>query len=449
MKTLLTTLLSIALASSAYSQTIPRHNVFFAANSSDLQNSPARVVEAVYSKLPAGQQIRFGIIGPISNVHTTMDKNRITAARAHGIIKLLKQLGKEGDIMVIQDVSNPYLHMEAEMASRRPFELEVLLTKAANKPEPLFTSIDEFLPLPVQTFTINPQQDNRLVGEQGTVINIPAFTLALRNGSVPAEMTVELTEVYGNGQIVQAGLHTTSGGRMLRSGGTVHLDAHTNGKKARVASGKSLDLEFPHPESEPSEAMEVFNGRIDRSGNFDWVAQRGGKTSVMETRETFFINDEEVTKEEYYARIQAWEDRKAAREREVAIAEQVAANNEAIDAYLLKSDQLGWINCDEFYDVENKTDVIVYVDTTYRPSVRMVFDNISSVMGGYYNQRAGTVTFSGIPVGESIRLVGYSIMDGNAFMANHSVVVSDNLKQDLKLVATTKQEMEAELASLN
>lgn len=449
MKTLLTTLLSIALASSAYSQTIPRHNVFFAANSSDLQNSPARVVEAVYSKLPAGQQIRFGIIGPISNVHTTMEKNRITAARAHGIIKLLKQFGKEGDVMVIQDVSNPYLHMEADMASRRPFDLEVVLTKAPGWIEPMFTSIDDFLPLPVQTFNINPQKDNRLVGEQGTVINIPAFTLALMNGSTPSEMTVELTEVYGNGQIVQAGLHTTSGGRMLRSGGTVHLDAHTNGKKARVASGKSLDLEFPHPESEPSEAMEVFNGRIDRSGNFDWVAQRGGKTSVMETRETFFINDEEVTKEEYYARIQAWEDRKAAREREVAIAEQVAANNEAIDAYLLKSDQLGWINCDEFYDVENKTDVIVYVDTTYRPSVRMVFDNISSVMGGYYNQRAGTVTFSGIPVGESVRLVGYSIMDGNAFMANHSVVVSDNLKQDLKLVATTKQEMEAELASLN
>ena len=128
---------------------------------------------------------------------------------------------------------------------------------------------------------------------------------------------------------------------------------------------------------------------------------------------------------------------------------QIAANSKAMDAYLLASDELGWINCDEFYDVEQKTDVIVYVDTTYRPSVRMVFDNINSVMGGDYNQQSGTVTFRDIPVGESVRLVGYSIMDGTAYMANRSVVVSNDLKSDLKLVATTKQEMEAELASLN
>lgn len=448
MKTLLTTLLGIALVSSVYSQTISRHNVFFAANGTELLNSSARVVEAVYAKLPDGQQIRFGITGPISSVHNTIDRNRITAARAHSIIKLLKLIGKEGDVMVIQDISNPYLHMEAEMASRRPFDLEILFTKGARRPAAIFTSIDEFLPLPVQTFTINPQEDNRLVGTQGTVINIPAYTLSLRNGSTPSEMTVELKEVYGGGQIIQANLHTASGGKMLRSGGTIHIDAHTNGKPAQVANGKHLELEFPHGE-EVTDNMEVFNGRIDRSGNFDWVPQQGRNVTVMEMKESFFINGKEVSAEEYYARMQAWEDRKAAREREEAIAEQVAANENAMDAYLLQSDQLGWINCDEFYDVENKTDVIVYVDTTYRPSVRMVFDNISSVMGGYYDQRAGTVTFSDIPVGESVRLVGYSIMDGNAYMANRSVVVSDNLKQNLKLVATTKQEMEAELASLN
>ena len=136
-------------------------------------------------------------------------------------------------------------------------------------------------------------------------------------------------------------------------------------------------------------------------------------------REEFYINDVKVSKEEYLARMQAWEDRKAERERQEAewakeeeINNEIAANGEAMDAYLLQSDQLGWINCDEFYDVENKTDVIVYVDTTYRPSVRMVFDNISSVMGGDYNHRLGTVTFRDVPVGEPVRLVGYSIMDG-------------------------------------
>ena len=447
MKLFLSLLLGVTLIAFNANETIPRHNVFFAYNSTELSGSPARVVESVYTKLAAGKKIRFGIVGPISNVHNTSEKNRITAARAHSIIKLLKTIASKNDTILIVDVTDPFQHKDMDLSAAKPFELEVLLTKAAAWHAPQFTAIDDFLPLPVQTFTINPQEDNRLVGDQGTVINIPAYTLALLNGSVPSEMTVELTEVYGNGQIVQANLHTCSGGRMLNSGGTIHLDAHTNGKQARVATGKEIDLEFPHGET-ISENMEVFNGRYDHQGNFDWVPEMKS-VRVSETRETFFINGKKVTKEEYYASIQEWENRKAAREREQEIAEQVAANEEAIDAYLLKSDQLGWINCDEFMDVENTTEVIVMVDTTLRPSVRMVFDDISSVMNGYYDSRSGTVSFSGVPVGRTVRLVGYSIMEDVPYMANNSVTVSPNLKKNLKLTQTTKPQMEAELASLN
>jgi hypothetical protein len=455
MKLFLSLLLGITLIAFNTNETIPRHNVFFAYNSTELRGSPARVVESVYTKLSAGKKIRFGIVGPISNVHNTSEKNKITAARAHSIIKLLKTIASENDTILIVDVTDPFQHKDIDLSAAKPFELEVLLTKAAAWQAPQFTSIDEFIPLSVQTFNINPQEDNRLVGQQGTVINIPAYTLALLNGSVPSEMTVKLTEVYGNGQVVQANLHTASGGRMLRSGGTIHIDANTNGKPAQVARGKHLDLEFPHGD-EVAENMEVFNGRVDRSGNFDWVPKAGIVQLETRVREEFYINDVKVSKEEYLARMQAWEDRKAERERQEAewareqeISNEVAANAEAMDAYLLQSDELGWVNCDEFYDVENKTDVIVYVDTSYRPSVRMVFDNISSVMGGDYNHRAGTVTFRDVPVGESVRLVGYSIMDGTAYMDNRNVIVSEKLKHNLKLAATTKPQMEAELASLN
>ncbi|MFT5311522.1 MAG: hypothetical protein ACI8VL_002441, partial [Bacteroidia bacterium] len=229
---------------------------------------------------------------------------------------------------------------------------------------------------------------------------------------------------------------------------TIHIDASTNGKPAQVADDKKLDLEFPHGD-DVAENMEVFNGRVDRSGNFDWIPKNGIIKRESQVSEAFYINDIEVSKEEYLSKMQAWENRKAEWEREEAISEQVASNESAMDAYMLQSDELGWINCDEFYDVENKTDVLVSVDTAQRPSVRMVFDNISSVMGGDYNSLNGTVIFRDVPIGESVRLVAYSIIDGTAFMANRSVVVSDNLKQDLKLVATTKQEIQAELASLN
>lgn len=446
---MLTAFLVSTLAMAYFSdEPIPKHNVYFAWNEPEIKSTSRQVIEAIYAKTPAGTKVRFGIEGPISSAHNTGDKNRITSERAHNIAALLKQLGSDKDQIEIIDVTDPYLTKPSELTSSKPFLLEVVLTKAQGWVSPAFTSIDEFLPLPVQTFNINPREDNRLVAQHGTVINIRAFTLQLKNGSTPSEMTVELKEVYGGGTIVQANLHTQSGGRMLQTGGTLHIDAKTNGSQAQVASGKSLDFEFPHGNETPEEGMEMFNGRVDRNGKFDWLPKRG-KTYEMVTKETFYINEIEVSQEEYYARIAAWENRKAERERQEAIETQQASNDAAADAYLLSSNQLGWINCDKFYDVQEKTDVIVMVDTVYRPSVRLVFDNIKSVMGGEYDHKNGKVTFRDVPVGESVRLVGYSIMDGTPYMANRTVKVSDKLKQDLKLAATTKKEMEAELASLN
>jgi hypothetical protein len=466
MKLFLSLAFGVSLIAFNSTETVPRHNVFFPSNSSELSGSPARVVEAVYAKLPAGQQLRFGIIGPISNVHGLSEKNHITAERANSIVALLKRIVKEGDIFEIQDVTNPYRPKQVDMAASVPFELEILLTKAPGWIEPTFTSIDEYLPMPVQTFSIDPRKDNRLVGVQGTVINIPANTLALGNGNVPAQMTVELKEVYGAGQILNADLHTSSGGQMLETGGTIHLNAHTNGSKARVANGQAIDLEFPKNGTN-ADGMQLFNGRVDRSGNFDWVDNGPVVERVPIVREKFYINEQEVTKEEYERRMREWEERKAEAERqqrewEAEQArweeeqkqrlenEKASANNDvALNAYLMSTTELGWINCDRFPELGEKTDIIVMVDTTLRPSVLMVFTDIKSVMDGQYDARSGTVTFSNIPVGKTVRLVGYSIKDNVPYMANTQVNTSPKLKKDLELKQTTKAAMESELAALN
>ncbi|MBI1287906.1 MAG: hypothetical protein GC178_10035 [Flavobacteriales bacterium] len=372
MKILISLLVGVVLVAYNAEETIPRHNVFFAYNSSELSGSPARVVEAVYAKLASGKKVRFGINGPISNVHNTGEKNKITAARAHNIVKLLKRIGKDGDVIEIVDVTNPYRVKPADVDLSKPFDLEVILTKAVGWVEPVFTSIDEYLPLPVQTFTINPREDNRLVGEQGTVINIPANTLVLTHGNVPSQMTVELKEVYGAGQIINANLHTSSGGEMLETGGTIHLDAHTGNEKAHITNGQAIDLEFPKNGTD-KEGMQVFNGRVDRSGSFDWVNKGLVIERVPIVREKFYINGKLVSKEEYDRSLREWEERKAEAERkqkeweaeqarlaeerakELENAKASADNDVALNAYLMSTTELGWINCDRFPEISAKT----------------------------------------------------------------------------------------------
>jgi hypothetical protein len=410
--------------------TVPRHNVFFAWNSKDLTGSTARVVESVYGQVPKGGKVRFGIEGPISNAHGLPERNMITTGRATSIAKLLSDLGATDEQIEIVDLSARTVPTE--------LVLEVVVSKVSRMPE--CATLSEYMPLPVQFFEIDPRKDNLITGELGTVIHIPAKTLCASNGQVPPQMQLELTEVYGQGNIIQADLHTQSGGRMLETAGTILLEAFTNGRQARVAQGKEFEVRFAKEDG--GEPMETFVGRTDRSGRFDWVPRYTGHTTF---REEFYLNGKQISKEEYEARIAKWEgDRKV-----MANLEAQAQNQAEADAYLMKSGELGWINCDRFVDEPNTTELAVSIDTAMHPTVRMVFDDIKSVMAGHYDPRTGKVTFSGVPVGRKVRLVGYSIMDGNPYMAVIPTDVRPGARLEMRLTPTTRGGLETELASLN
>ena len=230
---------------------------------------------------------------------------------------------------------------------------------------------------------------------------------------------------------------------MLESGGTVLLEAFCGSSPAAVSPGKDISLSFPN-EGEAKEGMETFIGETDRYGNFNWQQDRSGSYGGITYRDSYYINDKKVSKEEYLAMKAQFEEAEQVERNEVA----VAANDEVFDAYLLKSGSLGWINCDRFYDAEATTEFVVNVDTALHPSVRLVFDNINSVMNGTYDPRKGKVVFAGIPVGEKARVVGYSIVNDVPYMASQSITVAPNQTETLRLEQTTKQGMEQQLASL-
>lgn len=406
------------------------------------------VIHAVYRKLPHGQKVRFGIEGPVAEVHHSLEKNEIDITRAMRIASALKGIASPNDRIEMVDMTDGHAAKALDPHRRDRMTVEVLLKKAPAYVPPSFTPMEAFLPLPEQHFVIDPRQYNRLEGDHGTVVHIPAHALQLANGSVPERMNVSMVEVYDKGDFIRAGLHTASDGRMLRSGGSVRLTADAGGRAAQVAPGKELDLEFPHSGNEPASNMETFNGRVDRNGNFDWVRRGDRVERTMSVREEFFINGQEVSKQEYLAKQQEWENRKAAREREEQIAEQVERNEEAVDAYLLQTDELGWINCDEFYDVENTVDVIVLADTLHRPSVRMVFDEMKSVLAGEPDARTGTVIFRSVPMDAPVRIIGYSVMDGVPYMDERVLRTSGSAPIELNLQASSKDKVQFALAEL-
>lgn len=423
---------------------VSRHNVYFDQDSSVLNSAGQSIIQDVFADLPDDRKVRFGVAGPMSRDLNRYQQNVLTDKRAKSVMHYLDMMGVKAEHMRMINITDQ-VNYNASSDMNRIWKIDIEVYKEPLEHVPVFTSIDEFFPMPSQEFLIDPAVDNRLVGMQGTVLHIPANSLRCWDGGPAGKNTrVELKEVYSKADIIMAGLHTMAGGRMLESGGTIHLTAFCEEEEVRLASGAKIDIDFPiQPNAKLKDGMKTFNAYETEEGGLDWF-EAVESTSTSTVTERFYINGEEVDQETYLALLDDFE-----REREAMEADRKSDENaRALDAYLLSTEQLGWINCDRFVEEEQLTNVIVQVDPKSNPSLRMVFEDINSVMAGYYIS-GDQVQFSSVPVGQQTTIVGYSVMDGQAHMGKIPSTIKPNAEFKLTMQPTTKQKMEAELYALN
>lgn len=96
-----------------------------------------------------------------------------------------------------------------------------------------------------QEFGIKNKTENIIETKDGILIHFPenAFDIS----DVDAEIAVEVQEFTQKGNMVLAGLFTsTTSNALLESGGMINLAARRNGKNVHLRSGKKISVYFPH-----------------------------------------------------------------------------------------------------------------------------------------------------------------------------------------------------------
>jgi hypothetical protein len=105
-------------------------------------------------------------------------------------------------------------------------------------------------------------------GKSGTVAMVDATAFVHEDGSaVTGPIEFAMTEVNTKAGLILGNLPTVSDGKALYSGGVVHLEAKSEGKPLKLASGKVIELQFE--EKDPN--MILFGGVPDTSGSMNWV----------------------------------------------------------------------------------------------------------------------------------------------------------------------------------
>ncbi|PHS04547.1 MAG: hypothetical protein COA88_13450 [Kordia sp.] len=121
----------------------------------------------------------------------------------------------------------------------------------------------------------------------------------------------------------------------------------------------------------------------------------------------------------------------------------------ALEYYMFSATEMGWINCDKFWDIEEdeKTDFIVKTNNPSETKIQIVFKDIKSIMNGVFEN--GNLVFKNIPKNKDLKVIGISYSNGKPTLATGDSK-SDNNKFELTgFKEFTLDQLESELNKLN
>lgn len=298
---------------------------------------------------------------------------------------------------------------------------------------------------PSQFFVINPLKDTLIIGKEGTRLLFKAGSLMS-----PKKVKIELKEFYQLGDYIKSGLPTVSNGQMLQTGGSLYLNATENDdakKTVKIQPQIGVQVDFTMGKNDTT--MQVFIKDPAKPNQLNWIlpSRRVSKTS-WEITETVLDADGNVVSEETFHSKEEWDKHREEKEKErkaaVKAAEIKAETSQKMDSKL-KIYDLGYINCDKFYD-EPTMPLIVTADSKYNAQYYVVYSDIRGVMKG--ETTSGSVHFGSVAKNREAVLIAVSIVDKQSYFFKCKLGAGGKLEKKIALSPVDDNFLNQELALL-
>ncbi len=345
------------------------------------------------------------------------------------------------------------------------------------------TSKIEFEEKP-QRFTISSNKVTELKGKEGLKVTVdPSELETVDGGKIGNEITVQLKEATNQQQLFENDAPTVSDGKLLVSGGAYYIGMTSEGNELKLKKDKKMLVQIPKMDKKD---MELFYGSKDSNGIINWVpaykkitisspvkkaivtkpisirsekqvvkknngsstsidevidfskSANSGKISTRQFDSLFKIVPEEVDNSEFTRTVKETKDS--------------ATNKKVItvdEAYYqpLEISNLGWINCDRFYDSPNKTKIECDYDSKdmiSEISIYVIFKDINSMMKENIKIDTKANSFSlerDYPVGKKITLIACYKKLGKFYNCKQSVELKDGEKVKLAFTEVASAEV--------
>ncbi|MFZ6052817.1 OmpA family protein [Halocola ammonii] len=431
--------------------------VYFEDDKFDLTYSTKQTLDSVANSILNNvEREEIALIGHTDTDASDGYNERLADRRARSVKAYLISKGVDGKFYLFsRGESNPVNENVSD--HQKALNRRVEIIRDYNSENVVFASFEK----PGQKFNINPQKPIVLRCQEGTSIHIgaDAFDLIDPNSNV----TIAVQEFYEKGIFIAANLTTkTKSGEILESRGMINIEAFQNGEPIDLKDGKSIDIGFR--DREPNDGTTIFEGTETDNGVV-WEEAAEPK----EDREVTASESEQPSRETLES--QGWRMVRVKKKKiyfwhknvdgywnvgfQRTRADGTIENYEGLESdaamnNLLRSTNLGWINCDRFYQTpQPKVDFVVEYEGDFTPSVFLVFKEINSVMP-YSYRKGNRLYFTGIPVDMQAEIVGlYKSADRDEVQfARKPIKVMGGVNEEIDFLPVELETVEGLMATL-
>jgi len=141
-----------------------------------------------------------------------------------------------------------------------------LQSENTNTLDDLFKKLDKI----PQVFIFTGLKDTTFICDEGTKITIKAKTfVSEKTGKeITKKINFYIKEYYKLSDILLANLTTTSGNKILETGGMINISASSNNENCILKKGQSIEISFPT--NKHKEEMHLFSGKWNNKNIIDW-----------------------------------------------------------------------------------------------------------------------------------------------------------------------------------
>jgi hypothetical protein len=258
-----------------------------------------------------------------------------------------------------------------------------------------------------QFFTLDASAGGTFTGAKGTLFTFQSNSFATQSGNpVSGTVNVELKEMLSKKDMLLSNRTTTSYSYPLISGGEYYLNVTQNNQQLKLASGVSYTAQLPST-TVPLNGMQVFNGQLGSADNITWnVADSIGN----------------------------W------------IAQQTSPYS-----YVLTTDSMHWVNCDQFGNSSATwTDIsvsITNIASMKNAKVYIYYDGMNSIFGFWTSSNPFSTNECWL--GQNVHIVAIGVDNsGNLYSSFTPLNVTANMNLNITLSQTTDVSLKSAINAL-